>query len=635
MNLLKEFTAYIKREQIQYAIARQRELYASIKPNLTTDLSKEFDSQLDCFIEQHFLLVLDLIEKDNDSQSIKHQVDVAQVSQLSGTLEFSIKASDLIEVFSMQKMLLTELMPFFTDHIAVACKLSAELQKFYKKYLIRILQGFERKQYESQIELRESEERYKDIFDNAHDLIHIVAPDGTIIYVNNAWIKTLGYSLGEIQGESIYSFVDAADKERFIKHRQKVLENTNEYEEITIGLKGKSGRKIFVEGLISPKIKKGKPVYTRAIFRDITSRIEQDEQLRLFNEQLKEREDHLQQLIDHAPDAIIVIDSNSNISLWNPKAEEIFGWRADEVVGKKLSEKIIPPAYREAHDKGMKRYLSTGEAHVLNKTIEITAINKKREEFHISLTISKLKLKNDLAFISFIRDISLQKKNEIELEQYSRLTSHDLSEPLRKILIYSDIILNKKDLLPSEIEKYISKIHESGSRMSSLIKAILMYSSLVEEKSIFEKTDLNQLIKEVLNDLELLIEDNNAVIAVNQLPIIEVVPFQMRQLFQNLISNAIKYRKKDIQPVIQITSNKIDKNMIQFLIKDNGIGFDTKHKEKVFGLFQRLSTAQKIEGSGVGLAICKKIVEKHSGIITVESMPEVGTTFIVTLPLTQ
>jgi PAS domain S-box-containing protein len=494
----------------------------------------------------------------------------------------------------------------------------------------------------------EHNKEYKDLFDNAHDLIHFVKPDGTILYVNNAWSKTLEYSKEEIQHQSIYTLVDEKDRERFFQYRRHILQG-EEGAEITIALKSKSGKPIFVEGFISAKMEEGSPVYTRGIFRDITQRVQHEQNLKAMHKLGKEREENMQQLIQFAPDAIIVIDAAGKITLWNPKAEAIFGWKAAEVMGTTLSDKIIPHQHRKAHNEGMKRYLATGEARVLNKTIEITAINKKEEEFYISLTISNTTLAGETAFISFIRDISDQKKNELELqrkrkeleksneelEQYAWLTSHDLREPLRKILIYSDRVLtmNKKDLTP-DVDMYITKVNHSATRMNNLIQSVLEYSIVNTEHNFFEQVDLNAVLSEVTADLELLIKENNAVIETSPLPTITAVPFQMRQLFQNLISNAIKYKKEEADPIVQISMQKRENNELQIFVKDNGIGFDVKDSHKIFMLFQRLASSEKAKGSGVGLALCKKIVEKHGGTITADSTRQVGTTFTITLPVT-
>ncbi len=386
--------------------------------------------------------------------------------------------------------------------------------------------------------------------------------------------------------------------------------------------------------------------YEVAFNSEQTERIQNEEKIHFYYEQLTRREKELTQLIRHAPDAIIVINSESFITLWNPKAEEIFGWTSDEVMGRHLSETIVPELYRSAHEAGMKRYLATREAHVLNKSIEITALNKTGEEFMISLTISHFEQSGEDIFVAFLRNIEEQKRNEKELhkkrmeltqsneelEQYAWLTSHDLREPLRKILTYSDMILSHEAEVPATIREKLEKISASATRMGKLIKAMLTYSGISDETQLYQVTSLTEVVHEVMADLELTIQESETEIMMEELPEIEAIPHQMRQLFQNIISNAIKYSQPHLSPRIVIGTKNIDANHIAIVVSDNGIGFDSRDEEKIFMLFHRLNTMEKKQGTDIGLALCKKIVLNHGGRISVASEPGVGTTFTITLP---
>ncbi|HKP32784.1 MAG TPA: ATP-binding protein [Chitinophagaceae bacterium] len=380
------------------------------------------------------------------------------------------------------------------------------------------------------------------------------------------------------------------------------------------------------------------------------SQREADEQrLQFFTRQILEREENLRQLISHAPDAIIVINQESIIQLWNPMAEQIFGWKMEEVVGSSIADTIIPAEYHSAHFAGMKRLLQTGESHILNRTVEVMARNKDNQHFYISLTISSYQIPSKRMFIAFLRDISKQKLNEFELdqrrkqlersneelEQFAWLTSHDLKEPLRKIMTFSDMLMLKHhDKLSEEAAHFLTKIHGAADRMGKLIEAILIYSNISHERQLYESIDLNAIIREVINDLEISMNEKKAQINVDPLPVIEAIPFQMRQLFQNLLSNALKYVQPGVQPKIKI-SNYIENGFVKISIRDNGIGFENIYAEKIFQVFQRLESADKFQGTGIGLAVCKKIVENHEGRISAESEPGKGTEFIVELPLSE
>ncbi|HEX8356184.1 MAG TPA: ATP-binding protein, partial [Segetibacter sp.] len=298
------------------------------------------------------------------------------------------------------------------------------------------------------------------------------------------------------------------------------------------------------------------------------------------------------------------------------------------------------------HKHGMKRFMETRRPTILYKTVEVPAIHKNGTEFYISLTVSNSKQAGEDTFIAFLRDITEQKKNELELEskrrqleksnqeleQYAWLTSHDLKEPLRKILTFSDAILKKhKQNDPAQTVHYINKIHNSASRMSGLIEAVLQYSNVSTERNLFVETDLNIIVAEVLEDLEILIASKQAAVYVETLPVIIAIPVQMRQLFQNLISNAIKYSKHNETPAIFINCKRLNQGF-EISVKDNGIGFEPKYADKIFNVFQRLLNNKIYEGTGIGLALCKKIAEAHKGTIHAESEAGTGSNFVIYLP---
>ncbi|HET7896751.1 MAG TPA: ATP-binding protein, partial [Flavisolibacter sp.] len=235
----------------------------------------------------------------------------------------------------------------------------------------------------------------------------------------------------------------------------------------------------------------------------------------------------------------------------------------------------------------------------------------------------------------------LEKSNR-DLEQFAYVASHDLQEPLRKIMTFSD--LSEKNVHNPEIQKrYLQKIHLSAGRMTELIKAVLNYSRLSGTGVAFTPVDLNLVVEQIKTDLELYIEEKSAIIQNDQLPVISGIPLQLSQLFLNLFTNSLKFTERRpeiticVQPALPEERNQFnfplkETDYLRIAFSDNGIGFDTKYAERIFSIFQRLHTADSYAGTGIGLALCKKILENHSGVIGVESEPGKGTTFYLFLP---
>lgn len=361
----------------------------------------------------------------------------------------------------------------------------------------------------------------------------------------------------------------------------------------------------------------------------------------------KRLRDSLNALFTYATEGIIIVNSQKQIDLINPKAENQFGYAPAELIGSSV-DKLFP---------GQKLVLANDDTtRASAEALEYTARRKDGSEFPAEISRSAYQLDDQQFTVSFVIDISERKKREAELRQsheelkryavmlketnaelesFAYISSHDLQEPLRKIQSFgSRLQTSEKQNLSEEGQDYLDRIVNAAVRMQNLINDLLTYSRLTTRDKVRAEVDLNQVAREVLSDLEVAIEHNQARVETESLPRITAEPVQMRQLFQNLIGNAIKFRKKEEEPMIRIWYKEVrydEHDYVELYFEDNGIGFDEKYAEKIFGIFQRLEGG-KYDGSGIGLTICKKIAARHGGIITAKSKPGQGSIFKVTLP---
>lgn len=281
---------------------------------------------------------------------------------------------------------------------------------------------------------------------------------------------------------------------------------------------------------------------------------------------------------------------------------------------------------------------------ILNMAIDVTSEVLAREQ--VKESEANLKLKIEERTVELANKNRLLERSNEELEQFAYIASHDLQEPLRKIRVFTDRLL-KTEMSADDSARYLQKVSGAAERMSGLINNLLEYSRLSRLKIGFEKVDLNTIVHNVLTDYELLITQKNAVVDVDELPLIDAVPLQMNQLFFNLIGNALKFTRKFVAPHVTITSQKLtkeqkaslngleaEKDYVQIKVADNGIGFNQDYANKIFVIFQRLNDKSIYGGYGIGLALCKKVVSTHKGIIYAEGKPRSGATFTIILPYT-
>jgi PAS domain S-box-containing protein len=292
-------------------------------------------------------------------------------------------------------------------------------------------------------------------------------------------------------------------------------------------------------------------------------------------------------------------------------------------------------------------------------------ISHTQRNMPVQLSLSPLELPGTISLSIIITDLTVQKvaqkqledyntkleqlnrnleSSNYDLQQFASVASHDLQDPVRKMLLFANQLkAEAQDRFSETDERYLNKIISSASRMRTLISDVLNYSKLSEDDTGYSDVDMNDVLNEILEDLELAIKDKNAKIIAGELPCLEASRGQLRQLFQNLISNALKFAKTDVAPVIEIKAKRLAEKSFNsreeeggayclLQVTDNGIGFDEKYIPNIFSLFERLHSKEKYEGSGIGLAITKKIIEKHHGLINVKSREGIGSEFEIILP---
>ena len=230
----------------------------------------------------------------------------------------------------------------------------------------------------------------------------------------------------------------------------------------------------------------------------------------------------------------------------------------------------------------------------------------------------------------------LERSNR-ELEQFATIASHDLQAPLRKVILFSDFLktAGETEKLSEESRDYIDRIQNATRRMQHLITDLLSLSRVHRKGQPFRRVDLTLVTREAIADLDELIISTSGEVKVGDMPAIDADPTQMQQLMQNLIGNAMKFHRKGVPPVVTVNAELVNKRICELRISDNGIGFDQKYTDRIFDVFERLHGDSEYEGTGIGLAICSKIAERHAGSITAQSKPGEGTTFIVQLPVKQ
>ena len=350
-------------------------------------------------------------------------------------------------------------------------------------------------------------------------------------------------------------------------------------------------------------------------------------------------------LVESAMDAIISVDADQRIVLFNPAAEQMFGHKASDMRGEPL-DRLIPGRFRERHRRDVQSFGATGStSRHMGALGAVRGLRADGTEFPIEASISQIRVGSEHLYTVILRDISQRLRDEavlrdttvelsrsnVELEQFAYVASHDLQEPLRAISGCVQLLAQRNaGTLDDTSTQLIGHAVEGASRMQTLINDLLAYSRVGTRGAPKRPVDSRALVDVALANLSVAIAEAGAAVSVGDLPTVEADPTQLTQVFQNLIGNALKFRRGD-GPTVEVTAARTPDGW-RFSVADNGIGISPDYFERIFTIFQRLHTRAEYPGTGIGLAICRKVVERHGGRMWVDSVPDQGSTFHFILP---
>jgi PAS domain S-box-containing protein len=533
-----------------------------------------------------------------------------------------------------------------------------------------------------------SERNLADFFENANVGLHWGAADGTILRANRAELDMLGYTREEYIGHPLSVFhIDREALDDMFAH----LTQGERVDNYPARLRCKDGSTRDVLISSTALWEEGRLIHTRSFTRDITEHKKVEENLRSSEARYRTLTEAIPQLVWNAtPDG--------NATFFNKRWRDYTGLSLEQSQGLGWLDAIhtddrerIRVAWQSAIqtiNKDHRDRFSRGDSDEYTFTGEFR-LRRAVDDAYRWMLMSAISLRDSsgatIEWVGSIADIDDQKRqaenlekmvherthaliDEVEerkrielqlrevgveltrsnreLEQFAYVASHDLQEPLRKIQAFGDRLRTRfSEVLPEAGKEYVERMHVSAARMRRLIDDLLTFSRVTTQARPFVRVDLGKLAQEVISDLDEYINQNGGQIEVANLPAINADPTQMRQLFQNLIANAIKFHRPNVPPRIEVQGELINEKYssavdepsptCRIRVRDNGIGFDEKYSDRIFQVFQRLHGRDEYEGTGVGLAICRKIVERHGGTITAQSQVGQGTTFIVTLPIRQ
>jgi PAS domain S-box-containing protein len=507
------------------------------------------------------------------------------------------------------------------------------------------------KRRETQLALQESEERYRLLIENSTDIVSIIGVDGKVRYQSASLERALGYTPEERKGRKPIEFVHPDDREKWDRTLRDVADYPNQEHHLEYRYRHADGSWRTLESIAKPLKDGDRVVGVASYTRDITERKRAEALMRQQSAYMKA-----------SMDGIAIHDDNGRLVYVNDAFLNLNGYDdARELVGRGwpllIARREVARLRDEVGNNQESPFTRAGQWRG-------EAIGRRRNGSVYPVEISLTKIAGG-GFVSVVRDLTESKQLEAErykaevelkafaeklersnreLQDFAYIASHDLQEPLRKIMAFGDRLRAKcAQSISAEGLDYLERMQNAASRMQVLINDLLTFSRVTTKARPFVPVDLNEVARNVLSDLEVRIEQVQGTVEVDHLPTIDADSVQMHQLLQNLVGNALKFHRKGVPPAVKVRvappagvpGNGNSTAVCQLLVEDNGIGFEERYLDRIFTVFQRLHGRGEYEGTGIGLAICRKITERHGGSITARSRLDAGTSFIVTLPVRQ
>lgn len=460
----------------------------------------------------------------------------------------------------------------------------------------------------------------------------VTDPEGVIVMVNRETERLFGYSRETLLGQSVEILIP----ERFRAHhpsfrsgymRDPGTRSMGAGRDLH-GLRS-DGTEFAVEIGLNP-INTPEGLRILSVIVDISARKHAERMFRFA--------------VESSPSAIVETDGLGTVLLVNKETERLFGYSREELIGKSV-DLLVPPRFREAHPRLRAEYAKQPESRAMGAGRDLYAIRKDGSEFPVEIGLNSVQTDEGLRILSVIVDITERKRGEQllkeraaelqrsndDLEQFAYIASHDLQEPLRMVASYTQLLADRYEgKLDDKADKYIGYAVDGAKRMQRLVNDLLSYSRIGTQGKPPAPTSSKEVLDSVLLGLKRAISEAGGRIVVQDLPMVMVDDMQLGQVFQNLIGNAIKFRSE--RPLeVRLKAERVG-YFWKFMVMDNGIGIDDRYSDRIFQMFQRLNERGKFEGSGIGLAIVKRIVERHGGRVWFESEVDKGSTFFFTIP---